>query len=64
MSIKYICEDCATLLEDVHRAANGRKNCTECAGRALTIQEAADRILELKEDLRAMREIYEGAERA
>jgi len=57
---KYLCEDCAELLESVNSASNGSKNCTECGGRALTFQEAADRILELKDDIRALREIYEG----
>jgi len=54
-----VCRDCYEVNVEYTTINNGQKRCQECGGVVLTTQEAADYIAELKEELRAMKELYE-----
>lgn len=55
----YGCEECGEVQVSIHLATNGRKLCGECGGTALDFQEAMDRILELKQEVRIIRGEYD-----
>ena len=51
MNNKYGCSECYELLEDCMLVGTGKKICPHCGGTALTMQEAFDKIAELKSEL-------------
>lgn len=56
------CINCYEVNPDFHELKNETKICEECGGKVLEDQEILDYIAELKEELRAMKEIYEDGE--
>lgn len=50
--IAHLCEDCFEVNTDFFVSEEGRKVCSNCGGRVLYLQEAADRIADLKAELR------------
>ena len=53
----HVCADCGEVNKGYFELLDGGKRCKACGGLALFLQEAADKILELKETVRALEEI-------
>lgn len=47
----HICSECYEVSLGWHEVANGKKVCDDCGGTVLDLQEAADKIAELKAEL-------------
>ena len=53
----HLCSECGEVNKGYHELLSGAKQCDACGGMVLFLQEAADKILELKEMVRALEEI-------
>lgn len=56
---EHVCTECYYANKGYLMLNNGKMICNECGGMVLTMQQAGDYIANLKEELRALREIYE-----
>lgn len=57
----HVCRECYEVDKGFTYLTNDQKRCIECGGVVLSLQETADYICELKEEIRALKEIYENS---
>lgn len=55
----HLCVKCYEVNHGFTYLRNETKACMDCGGTVLFLQEAADHIAELKEEIRGLKEIYE-----
>lgn len=54
LGFNHLCEGCYEIRRGFLTLDSGKKICRSCGGTVLSLQEAADRIAELKEELAAL----------